>query len=466
MDYSYNNASLWNSIIQLGIIALSLLIANILIRKIKFFRNSLLPTAAVAGFLVLILRELGVLKIDASFMEFLIYHGIALGFIAMALRIPTGVKEQKGNMVGIKSGAIIIGSYLIQGIVGLVISIGLSFTLMSSMSQNGAFQASGILLAMAFGQGTGQANNVGGMYEGAVPGFIGGRSFALSLAAAGYLVACIVGVVVLNILAKKGKIKRYSQVDKDEAVTVESFQDKNEIPFSESIDRFTVQVALVFVVYLATYLCTWGITSALHTYLPAVDKLLSAILWGFNFIGGTALAILTRVIVNKLTKVKLVTRQYQNNYLLSRLSGLFFDIMIVAGIAVINIDDLKGLWLMFILMAVLGGAITWYYLKIVCKRVYKGYFYEGLFSMYGMMIGPISSGILLLREIDPNFETPAANNLIIGSSYAIILGAPLLVLIGMAYQSTLMAFVVLGLIVAYFALINLFIFKAHRRVKK
>jgi glutamate:Na+ symporter, ESS family len=458
MDYSYLNASLWNSIIQFGIIAASLLIANMMRRKIPFFRNSLLPTAAIAGFIILLLRSAGILKVDMEFMELLIYHGIALGFIAMALRIPTGVKEEKGNMVGLKSGAIIIGSYLIQGVLGLGISIGLAYTFMPNM-----FKAAGILLSMAYGQGTGQANNVGATYEAA--GFVGGRSFGLSLAAAGYLCACIVGVVVLNILDRRGKIKRVSQQDITETVTIDSFQDKNEIPFSESIDRFTVQIALVFIVYLATYLCTWGITWALHEYLPVVDKLLSSLLWGFNFIGGTALAILSRVLINKMQKVKIVTRQYQNNYLLSRLSGVFFDIMIVAGIAAINIDDLAGLWVPFILMAVLGGLVTWYYLKIVCKKVYPSYYYEGLFSMYGMMVGPISSGILLLREIDPNFDTPAANNLISGSSYAIILGAPLLILIGMAYKSTLMTFISLGLILIYFVLVNLLIFKAKRRDK-
>ena len=47
-----------------------------------------------------------------------------------------------------------------------------------------------------------------------------------------------------------------------------------------------------------------------------------------------------------------MNRQYQNNYLLSRFSGLAFDVMIVAGIASINIDDLSGYWLPFLLMAV------------------------------------------------------------------------------------------------------------------
>ena len=112
-----------------------------------------------------------------------------------------------------------------------------------------------------------------------------------------------------------------------------------------------------------------------------------------------------------------MTRQYQNNYLLSRISGVAFDLMIVAGIASINIEDLSGLWLPFALMAVAGGAVTLVYLQWICRRVYPEYYYEGLVSMYGMLTGTISSGVLLLREIDVSFQTPAANNLVIGSSF-------------------------------------------------
>ncbi len=31
--------------------------------------------------------------------------------------------------------------------------------------------------------------------------------------------------------------------------------------------------------------------------------------------------------------------------------------------------------------------------------------------MFGMLTGTASRGMILLREIDPNYETPAANNL-------------------------------------------------------
>jgi len=219
---------------------------------------------------------------------------------------------------------------------------------------------------------------------------------------------------------------------------------------------------LIMLVYLGTYFVTLGITTFLTAYFPDVAAMLNMLFWGFNFITGSALAILTRVILKHLKIAKVMTRQYQNNYLLSRISGLFFDAMIVAGIASIDIGDLSGLWLPFLLLTIAGGTVTWFYLVWVCRRVYKSYFYQGLLSMYGMMTGTISSGVLLLREIDPDFETPAANNLISGSGFAIIFGAPLLVFIGMACKSGMMTVITLGLCVVYFSLLMLFLFKISK----
>jgi ESS family glutamate:Na+ symporter len=85
--------------------------------------------------------------------------------------------------------------------------------------------------------------------------------------------------------------------------------------------------------------------------------------------------------------------------------------------------------------------------------------------MYGMLTGTISSGVLLLREIDPDYKTPASNNLVVGSSYAIVLAAPILVLIGLAAKSTAMCFLTLGLITVYFAALLLFILKAKNKKK-
>ena len=145
--------------------------------------------------------------------------------------------------------------------------------------------------------------------------------------------------------------------------------------------------------------------------------------------------------------------QYQNNYLLSRISGLFFDVMIICGIASIDFEDLQGLWIPFAITCVVGGIVTFFHLKFFCMRIYKGYEEEGFLSMFGMMTGTISSGILLVREIDPDFKTPAANNLVSGSGVAIAFGAPMLILISMAPKSVTSTFVVLGLLVVYYLIL-------------
>ena len=455
MEFSASNTALWNIVVQFGIIAVAIMIATLLGRKLPFIRRTLLPTSVLAGFLLLVLRNLGLLQLNTDILEMTTYHGIAIGFIAMSLRIPNREEKNGGGLTGAKSGALIVSTYLVQALIGLVISLALAYTVMP-----GLFKASGILLPMGYGQGPGQANNIGSSYE--ALGFGGGRSFGLSLAAAGYLCACIVGVVYLNILRRRSDRTLPGERGALGAVTVDDFQQKGEIPVAESIDRFSIQVVLVIIVYLLTYLVSYGIDALLAAVAPGLSKTVSPLLWGFNFIIGSALAILVRTVMKALRRSNIMTRQYQNNYLLSRISGVAFDLMIVAGIASIDIEDLSGLWVPFLLMAVAGGAVTLVYLRWICRRIYPDYYDEGVVSMYGMLTGTISSGVLLLREIDPSFETPAANNLVVGSGFGILFGAPMLVLIGMAPESTAMTFTVFGLCAAYLALLLVFLLRVGR----
>lgn len=457
MDYSAANQSLWNIIIQLGLIAAAILLANLLRQRVALIRKSLMPVAVLAGFLLLAARYTGLITLDSNLMEILVYHGIALGFIAMSLRVPQTDKEQKKDHTGLKSGAIIVSTYLVQGVTGLLITLLLSYTLKPDL-----FQASGLLLPMGYGQGPGQANNIGSSYE--ALGFAGGRSFGLAIAAAGYLVACVVGVVILNILSRKRKIGR-GRSAAEEQPSLDFFQSKDEIPIADSIDKLSVQLAMVLIVYLVTYLAAWGLTSGLAAISEGIAKTLNTLIWGFNFIIGAALAMLLRVLLESGKRAGLIRRQYQNNYLLNRISGFFFDIMIVAGIASIYIEDLKNLWLPFLLLAVAGAAVTWIYLRFVCRKVYPNYYYEGLISMYGMLTGTISSGVLLLREIDPDLKTPAANNLITGSSFGIVLGAPVLVLVSVAPRSTASCWLVVGLAAVYGVLLCLLIYSKRRKEK-
>lgn len=460
MDYSASNAALWNILIQFGIIAAAIIAANFLRRKLAFFRKSLMPTAVLAGFLLLLLRSAGLLRMDSGMLEMITYHGIAVGFIAMSLRVQKpGAGDRSSALTGAKSGALIVSVYLVQALAGSAVVLLLAWTLKPDL-----FKAAGILLPMGYGQGPGQANNIGSTYE--ALGFAGGRSFGLSLAASGYLVACLVGVAVLNILAKRQKLRRIEHAELSGSVTVDSFQDQGEIPLSESLDKFSMQVCLVIIAYLLTYLLTRGATDGISALSPGAGATVNSLLWGFNFIIGSLVAILIKVFLSRMKRLRFMACQYQNNYLLNRISGVAFDLMIVAGIASIELEDLSGLWLPFLLLSVAGAAATWFYLAWLCKKLYPDYYYQGLMSMFGMLTGTISSGVLLLREIDPEYETPAANNLVLGSSFGIGFGFPVLILVGMAPKSDRLLYAVLGICAVYLALLLLFILKVRARQDK
>lgn len=459
MDYSAANTALWNILIQFGIIAAAVIAANFLRRKLAFFRKSLLPTAVLAGFLLLLLRSLGLLEMDRNMLEIITYHGIAIGFIAMSLRVQKQGGDRSSALTGAKSGALIVSVYLVQALVGSAVVLLLVWTLKPDL-----FKAAGILLPMGYGQGPGQANNIGGTYE--ALGFAGGRSFGLSLAASGYLVACLVGVVALNVLARRQKLHRADHAELSGSVTVDTFQDQGEIPLSESLDKFSMQVCLVILAYLLTYLLTRGITAGISSLSPGAGETVNSLLWGFNFIIGSLVAILIKLFLSKMKRLHFMERQYQNNYLLNRISGVAFDLMIVAGIASIELEDLSGLWLPFLLLTVAGAAATWFYLAWLCKKLYPDYYYQGLMSMFGMLTGTISSGVLLLREIDPEYSTPAANNLVLGSSFGIGFGLPVLILVGMAPKGDTLLYTVLGICALYLALLLLFILKVRRRPAK
>ncbi len=462
MGFSAANTELWNPIIQFGILAAILVVSNMLQRRVPFIRKLLMPTAVLGGLLALALRATGLITIDTAFMENVTYHTIALGFIALGLRLPKVNENAEQKRDGLKSGLLIVGTYLLQAVVGLTLTAALAYTVFP-----GLFKAAGILLPMAYGQGPGQANNIGSTYEHGY-GFVGGSTFGLSLATMGFLWACIGGVIYMNYLIRKGKLTLSAANVKKTDVTVGHFQDEGEIPMSESVDRLTMQLAMVVLVYLATYLASWGVTSGLSAVpaLAGVANTLGSLVWGFNFIIGSLFALLLRNLLVTLRKNSVIKRQYPNNYLLNRISGMIFDMMIIAGISAINLENLAGMWIPFILLSTVGGVVTLLYLKWICKRLYPSYYHEGFFAMYGMMTGTVSTGVLLLREVDPNYSTPATTNLISGTSFAILFGIPLLVFVGLAPQSDALFFITLGSCLLYGIAIHFFLLRGTKKAKK
>lgn len=456
---SFADLSTWAWLIQFFIIVVALLVANVVRCNVPLFRRSLLPSALLAGLIILCLKPMDIFNtlVDKHAMEIITYHALGLGFVAMALKNKK-IKSATTTMKVVETGAVTASTYILQGLVGLAVTVPL-FLLWKG---HDFFYAAGLLLPMGYGQGPGQAMNFGVTFASWAEGqglVFHGSDFGLSIAAIGFIVGSLVGVVYMNILRRKGKLKITANAE-NQANTLADYESNGEIPHSESIDKMTVQLSLVLLVYGLVFLLMYGVQQLDLGQFGV--KTLKPLVWGFNFLWGTLIGVLVRWIIGRLRKTNIMQREYINNHYLDRIAGTCFDVMIVAGTAAIDMGNLRGLWLPLILVCILGAVATFWYVLRCCKKLYPDYQYEGFFAMFGMLTGTASNGMILLREIDPRFETPAANNLVLQTIPALAFGFPVLLLMGFAPQSLTNTLITMGIMVVALTLFAIFIFRKKK----
>ena len=463
--FNFWDVEIWSFVITISVLLGAMLLANILRRKIPFLRHSLLPSAVLGGFLVLgadaIYKAItGSSMFSLSTLEALTYHGLGLGFIALAWRHLDGVKGGKARRDVFNTSTVTVGGYLVQALVGLAVTVILSYTI-------GSYAAGGILLPMGYGQGPGQAFNWGTTYESQY-GFVNGASYGLTIAAMGFVSACVGGVFYLNRMRAKGKAGPIGENVKEQ-LRIEDYAGEDEIPVSESLDKLSVQFGLVFLTYAVSYFSMWAVYRFI--LLPIGGFALNTInplLWGFNFLVGTAWAILFKSICNGLRKKGIMHREYTNNFMLNRISGLMFDIMVVASIASIDLSAFryKEFWVPLLLLCILGAVATYFYVYYITRHLFPDYSDEMFLAMYGMLTGTASTGIILLREVDPLYKTPASHNVIYQNLWSIVLGAPMLLMLGFVPRSMTHTFVCYGIVVVLFGLILVLQFRDRIFKKK
>ena len=83
-----------------------------------------------------------------------------------------------------------------------------------------------------------------------------------------------------------------------------------------------------------------------------------------------------------------------------------------------------------------------------------------------MQTGTAPTGAILLREIDPKYETQASDNMVYHMPWAILFGAPMFLMVGIAPRSLSNAVIVLLACVGLFAVFNVVLFRKQIFRKK
>ena len=168
--------------------------------------------------------------------------------------------------------------------------------------------------------------------------------------------------------------------------------------------------------------------------------------------------------MKKLRQSNLMSRAYINNYQMDRISGFSFDLMIVAGVAAIEINDIKNYILPVVILSIVGALATYTYVRKATKECFKGFHHEMFLMCYGTMTGTASNGMILMKEIDPGLKTPTSSLYILSNFPAMVMIAPLLFLLGFASKSFTNAIIACCIFFVLWLIYTLFLFR--RRIFK
>ena len=451
-DFSLANYdAVWAFLVQIGLLLMFMMVGNILRRTIPLFRKCLVPSALLGGAVLLAVditcKQFGIILVDNRLMQVITYHCLAIGFAAMSLKTEKSTHKTTRTQV-IEYGALQGGTYMLQAFVGL------GLTLILFLLTRGGRVISyvcGLILPLAFGQGPGNALSWDINFTNTPAAqFAGNGSFGLSLASIGFVVASVFGVLYINIYKKRGTLHIRPARPEGEFVD-QTNPSGGEIPDSESVDKFTLQAGFVALAYALSFgfMCLLGILS----------DFTNSIAWGFNFLWASLAGMVIRFVVKLLRRYSLMHREYINNYQMDRISGFSFDLMIVAGVSAIQINDIKNYILPIVILSLAGTLATYVYIRKVAKECFRDFEHEFFLMSFGTFTGTASNGMILMKEIDPGLRSPTSSLYILSNFPAMVMIAPLLLLLSFAGRSLMNAAIACGIFFTLWLGYTVFLFR-------
>jgi ESS family glutamate:Na+ symporter len=379
-----------------GAIGIFLVIGVVLRAKVHFFQYFLLPSCLVGGTLGCIAINLKMFDLPFSLFENFAYHFLNIAFISVGLTRGEKHDETQAGGKRVLKGALWMA--LMKGITWpLQAIIGLTCVLVFGMFGKDLFSTFGLLLPIGFNEGPGQALSIGKVY--AEFGFQNAVTVGLTFAVVGYLFCFFVGMPLVKRGLSKGSMKYGKKSLSEDFLKGIMPKEKEDASagkltlHTENIDNLSFQLGLVGVIYIITYFFCDGIVQL----LPAQT---GKILWGFFFAIGMVIAVLFRFLMNKAGVANIIDPGIQR-----RITGFGIDIMITATLMAIQLGIVWTFIVPIMVISIPSGIITLLSILYFGKRMHSMKV-EHTIVTYGMYTGQMSTGLLLLRMVDPEFKSP------------------------------------------------------------
>lgn len=366
-----------------------LFVGKLLRIKIRLLQKFHIPAALIAGFIGLALGKFGLNILPfsgeaSSYASILIAILFATLFLGTQKRVSAKIVLRNVGDTFLVNYAAETAQFAIFTLIGATF-FGLIFP--------GIHKGFTLMLPAGFIGGHGTAAAIGSAFEAA--GWADATSIGQTFATIGLLCGIILGVVFINIAVRKGytrKIKSTSEMGQDYHSGLLEIGERpsigSETVSNMSIDPITWHLVLVLISVGGAY---W-VNSLLAKVFPQVS---------FPVYG---LALIVSFVVQRIMRL-LKLEQYIDKKVITHIGSSATDYLVAFGVATINIKVVLKYWLPILVLVVLGILIVVFFLFVVSPKLFHNYWFERGIYIFGMSTGVMSTGVILLRIIDPNFET-------------------------------------------------------------
>ena len=388
---------------------------HVLRSRIKLLQKLYLPSCVVAGLLGLVIIQLFAAMDD---------HGGATHQINLALtawsapwsKLPgflinvvfaclfLGVKLPKFSILCRRAGPqLAYGQIVAWG--QYVVGLGLWVFVLSWLFRELPSMFAGVL-PVGFEGGHGTAAGLGQTFT--QHGWPAGKDFALASATIGITSAIIAGMILVNWAIRNG----FTQTVKDpsnQPLDLTGTISPRRRPMagrltvsSDVIESLSLHIVIVGIAVGLGYLAKQGLISIEgHVgYLNRHKFLSSFPLFPLCMLGG----LIVQVIEQRFDRSRLIDRG-----LIHRIQNSSLDFLVVAAVATINLELVLAGLVPLLLLASAGIAWNVFCVIYLARRVLPDAWFERAIAEMGQSMGVTATGLLLLRVVDPDYETPAAD---------------------------------------------------------
>ncbi|MYL19619.1 sodium:glutamate symporter [Halobacillus litoralis] len=399
-------------------IGVFLIIGKIIRVKVKIFQDLFLPASIIGGFIALLLGPQVLGKIAALFVS----EGHFLTNGIMTDTIIQVWSALPGLMINVVFASLFLGAAMPklkdvwtyggpqlafgwavgwgQYVIGLLVVLLVLTPFFDIPAMAGA------LIEVAFEGGHGTAAGMASTFE--ELGFSEAFDLAIGLATVGVLSGVIFGIILINWAVRNNKtevikdVDGFSELRKSGIMEYQNREPAGKMTLRpESIEPLSFHLSIIMVAILIG----WGILQG----LIGLESITIANWTGSSFMKYIPLfpvamfgGIIIQIFFNKNDKYNLIDRRMVN-----RIQGLALDLLIISAIATVSLEVIGDYLVPFLILAVTGISWNLFSFIFLAPKIIPNYWFERGIGDFGQSMGVTATGLLLMRIVDPDNESPA-----------------------------------------------------------